>query len=105
MSSSYYSSSSSQSYYSSSTQDGRTDSHSYAEQTQTNPDGTTVRTAYKDNDKPVQYSEEHFPSGRQLGGAGGQDSSRRIEDVTEQEADRRYKEAIENEYAKREGGA
>jgi hypothetical protein len=101
----YYSSSSSQSYVSHSSQDGRTESHSYSEQTQTDPQGTTIRRAYQDNDKPVKQTEEHYPSNRRLGAFDGQDTSRRIEDVSDQEADRRYKEAIENEYAKREGGA
>ncbi|KAH6893364.1 hypothetical protein B0T10DRAFT_482098 [Thelonectria olida] len=101
----YYSSSSSQSYVSRSSHNGRTESHSYSEQTQTDPQGTTIRRAYRDNEKPVEYTEEHYPSSRRLGASGGQDTSRRIEDISEQEADRRYKEAIENEYAKREGGA
>lgn len=36
----------------------------------------------------------------------GRDGQRRIEDVTEQEdADQRYLERMEEEYAKREGGA
>ncbi len=34
---------------------------------------------------------------------GGADSGRRIEDVTD--ADRQYEERMEEEYAKREGGA
>ena len=45
--------------------------------------------------------------GRSLGGS-GVDSNRRIEDVSDEqqrENDRLYEERIEDEYAKREGGA
>ncbi|VUC24175.1 unnamed protein product [Clonostachys rosea] len=99
-------SSSSQSYYSSTSRDGKTDTHAFSEQTRTNPQGTTIRTAYKDNDKPVQYTEDRIPArNAQLEGSAGKDTSRRIEDVSQQEADKRYEEAMEDEYAKREGGA
>ena len=43
-----------------------------------------------------------MPAGGRIGGGGG--DARRIEDVSD-DADREYEERIEDEYAKREGGA
>jgi len=57
----------------------------------------------------VTETRQYDGSGRELlgGGAGGADMSRRIEDVSDAQAerDRQYEERIEEEYAKREGGA
>ncbi|KAH7127986.1 hypothetical protein B0J13DRAFT_564813 [Dactylonectria estremocensis] len=101
----YYSSSSSQSYQSSSTQDGQTTMQSFSKQVQSNPDGTSVRTAYQDNNNPVQYSDRQYTSDGRLVSSNSQGASRRIEDVSDGDADRRYKEAMKDEYAKREGGS
>ncbi|KAF2233232.1 hypothetical protein EV356DRAFT_577683 [Viridothelium virens] len=100
----YYSSSSYSSY--SSTSDGQTTS--YREATRTDPSGTSVaRESREPGQAPVQ-ERYHVPSsgsGAIEGGAGG--AQGRIEDVTEEEKDagKRYEEAMEDEYAKREGGA
>jgi hypothetical protein len=103
---SYYSSSSSRSFYSSFTDNGKTDTHSFSERTTTDPSGTTVRREYRVNDKLVEYTEEYFPSdGQQLGAFAGQDTSRHVEDVTEQEADNRYWEAMEDAYSRLDVGA
>lgn len=56
--------------------------------------------------RPVYESSEQ-PSGRRVegggGGGGGASSQNRITDVTD--ADKQYEERMEDEYAKREGGA
>lgn len=43
--------------------------------------------------------------GQLSSGSNGADTSRQIEDVTESETDKLYRERMEDEYAKREGGA
>ncbi|KAI1506158.1 hypothetical protein F5X99DRAFT_365730 [Biscogniauxia marginata] len=110
-------SSSSVSYFSSSTsRNGQTTGSRYAAYTSSDPSGTTTRTASQRAGGPV-YTErrDYDASGRlitsegrrALGGAA--DAGRRIEDVTDEEQqrenDRLYKERMEEEYAKREGGA
>ena len=54
--------------------------------------------------KPAISETTNLPAGRQVGDIGNQ---RRIEDVTEAEdqAQKTYEEKMEDEYAKREGGA
>ena len=107
-----YTSSSYTSYSSSSTSGGQTTGHRYAEQSHTNPQGTTVQTASQKLGEPV-YTEsrQYDSSGRPMveGSSVGQGTHRieggRVEDISEQEADRRYRERMEDEYAKREGGA
>ncbi|KAF2843826.1 hypothetical protein M501DRAFT_926073 [Patellaria atrata CBS 101060] len=85
---------------SSSTVDGQT--KSYSEASFTNPDGTTIRRTSQEPGKPVQQETVRYPANGTAtieGGAG----TRRIEDVTD--AEKLYEENIEDEYAKREGGA
>jgi len=72
--------------------------------------GTSVRTTSQNLGQPAVEKTKHYDSsGRELVGSGSSADSggnRRIEDVTDEtDADRRYREAMEDEYAKREGGA
>lgn len=57
----------------------------------------------------ITETRQYDGQGRELlgGAAGGADTSRRIEDVSDAQAerDRQYEERMEDEYAKREGGA
>lgn len=60
--------------------------------------------------EPIQKETRQFDSqGRELIGNGSSNATRRIEeakdDEKETEADRQYRERMEDEYAKREGGA
>ncbi|KAL9084965.1 MAG: hypothetical protein Q9165_007831 [Trypethelium subeluteriae] len=105
----YYSSSSYSSY--SSTSNGQTTS--YREASRTDPSGTTVaRESREPGQAPVQ-ERYHVPtsgSGAIGGGPGARGTGGaqgRIEEVTEEEKDagKRYEETMEEEYAKREGGA
>ena len=68
-----------------------------------------MKTANQTFGQPVVQSERHYDSqGRELlSGTDGAGSNRRIEDVSDEqkERDREYEERIEEEYAKREGGA
>lgn len=76
----------------------------YEERTSSNPTGTTTHRTVQESGKPAVTETVRAPTG----GAAAQqveglNSRGRIEDVSE--ADKRYEEAIEDEYAKREGGA
>lgn len=76
-----------------------------SERTQTFSDssGTTVRkTSQNLGGEPVSEVKHYDAQGRQLPGGHGS-SERRIEDVTD--ADKEYEERIDDEYAKRQGGA
>lgn len=78
--------------------------------TQSDNSGTTVNTASQKYGEPVvQEQRQYDAQGREMiGSANGTGSDRRIEDVDEEaqrERDRQYEERIEDEYAKREGGA
>ncbi|KAI1399405.1 hypothetical protein F4819DRAFT_465271 [Hypoxylon fuscum] len=109
-----FSYSSSVSYSSSTTRNGETTGSRYAEHTVNNPAGTTTQTAYQNVGQPVRHERRDYDAsgrlisseGRALGGSDA-DSSRRIEDVTDEqrENDKLYEKRIEDEYAKREGGA
>ena len=108
--SSSFSSYSSVSYSSSSSVNGQQMSGERHMQTsQTNPSGTTVTQASQNLGEPVVQETRHYDTqGRELlSGADGAGENRRIEDVSEdqKEKDRQYEERIEEEYAKREGGA
>lgn len=93
-----YSSFSSSSYSSSTDSSGNT----YTESTISNPSGTTIhRTTQKAGQAPVAETTRLPAGGTQQ--VEGVDNTKRIEDVTD--ADREYEERIEDEYAKREGGA
>ena len=95
-----YSTFSSSSYASSSDSSGNT----FTQSTATNPSGTTVHTTSQRAGEPAHSETTRLPAGatsaQQVDGTNG---SRRIEDVTD--ADREYVERMEDEYAKREGGA
>ncbi|KAL8667089.1 MAG: hypothetical protein Q9202_001011 [Teloschistes flavicans] len=77
--------------------------NSYAEATISNPTGTTVHRTSQEAGQPAVSETTRIPAGGAQAVGGGPDSGRRIEDVTD--ADREYEEKIEDEYAKREGGA
>ena len=70
-----------------------------------NPDGTTVRrTSELPGQQPTDET-TFTPSGGRIAQP---DTRGRIEDVTDRDqtdADKQYEERIEDEYAKREGGA
>ena len=95
---------------SSSNHNGETTSYRSTHQTTSDPvNGTTVRTSTQENGQPAVEQTKYYDSqGRELlegpGGAGG---SRQIEDVSGSQAERdaKYEERMEEEYAKREGGA
>ena len=94
----YRSSFSSSSYSSSTDSSGNT----YTESTTSDPSGTTIhRTTQQAGQAPISET-TRVPAGgsHQVEGV---DNTKRIEDVTD--ADKEYEERIEDEYAKREGGA
>lgn len=106
--------SSSISFSSSSTRNGQTTGSRYAEHITHDPSGTTTFTASQRNGEPAYMERRNYdasgrliPQGRSQENNGDASSSRRIEDVSDQqrENDRLYEERIEDEYAKREGGA
>ncbi|KAF3908837.1 hypothetical protein AA313_de0208414 [Arthrobotrys entomopaga] len=71
----------------------------------TTPQGTTVTASQQPSDGQPSSRSEFYPAG---GSSNAGNSQGRIEDVSnisEAEAERRYLEAMEDEYAKREGGA
>lgn len=94
-----YSSFTSQSYSSSSNGVG----NSYSEATVSDPSGTTIHRTSQEAGQPAVSETTRLPAGGTAAVGGGVDSGRRIEDVTD--ADREYEERMEDEYAKREGGA
>ncbi|KAI1164853.1 hypothetical protein F5B18DRAFT_613692 [Nemania serpens] len=98
---SFYSSSSSSS---SSRNGGAPQNTTYAERSVTDNTGTrTERMHQLPGQRPV-YESSKQPSGRRVEGAGaGAASQNRITDVTD--AEKQYEERMEDEYAKREGGA
>lgn len=109
-----FTSSSSYSFSSSSTStsnDGQTTGHRSTQQTTSDPtNGTTVHTSTQNLGEPTVQETRHYdPQGRELlEGSSGSNGSRRIEDVTDSkqaERDAEYEERMEDEYAKREGGA
>ncbi|KAF1960036.1 hypothetical protein CC80DRAFT_489276 [Byssothecium circinans] len=89
--------------YSSNTVNGQTRSQS--ETTYSDPSGTKVhRTSQEPGQAAREEHIEYDNAGRRIADAG---SRGRIEDVTDEqsEKDRQYEERMEDEYAKREGGA
>jgi hypothetical protein len=90
-----------------------TTSHRTTQQTTSDPtNGTTVHTSRQNNGEPAVQETRHYDSqGRETieGGSGsGSNGGRRIEDVSDSkqaERDAEYEERMEEEYAKREGGA
>lgn len=87
---------------------------SFSQQISSDPRGTTTRvTTQRNGEAPVEETRHYDSQGRQLLTASGnkQPAQGRIEDVEvedvtdEADADKKYREAMEDEYAKREGGA
>ena len=99
MSSQFYSNFQSSSYSSSTDSAGNT----YTESTSSNPSGTTIHRTTQEAGQPAVSGTTHLPSGGGNAQIEGMGSNRRIEDVTD--ADQQYEEKMEDEYAKREGGA
>ncbi|KAH6646005.1 hypothetical protein BKA67DRAFT_663875 [Truncatella angustata] len=103
--SSYSFTSSSSSY--SSSYNGRQSGQSFQETSQTTPEGTTVRTTTQNlGETPITQTHKYDSQGRELiGDSANGGSSRRVEDVSRKDVNPLYEERIEDEYAKREGGA
>ncbi|KAI0111228.1 hypothetical protein GGR51DRAFT_70809 [Nemania sp. FL0031] len=93
------------SYYSSSSSSngGPPQNTTYAERSYTDNTGTTTERMHQLPGQQPVYESSERPSGRRVEGAGGASSQNRITDVTD--ADKQYEERMEDEYAKREGGA
>ncbi|KAK3711459.1 hypothetical protein LTR37_009638 [Vermiconidia calcicola] len=104
-----YSSYSSVSYSSSSSNGEQVSGSKHAQSSLSDPSGTTVTTASQNLGEPTVQEQRQFDAqGREMvGGADGPETNRRIEEVSDnqKERDRQYEERIEDEYAKREGGA
>ena len=113
-----YSTSSYTTYSSSSSQSGsgppQTTSQRYAEQSYTDPaSGTTTRRVAQNNNGPAISQTVQVPVGGgrpNITGYGGEDPSRRVEDTPSgggriTDVDQEYEERMEDEYAKKEGGA
>ncbi|KAF2225577.1 hypothetical protein BDZ85DRAFT_231440 [Elsinoe ampelina] len=101
-SSSNFNFSSSTSYSTSTTTNGQTTGSQYTQQSTGNPQGTTVHTTSQNlGEDPVNETRQYDAQGREL--LSGGTNQPVIQDVTD--ADKKYEEAIEDEYAKREGGA
>ncbi|OQU95422.1 hypothetical protein CLAIMM_01634 [Cladophialophora immunda] len=122
-----YSTSSSSSTSRGGDRDPQTQSHAqrYTEtMTSNDRDGTNIRRVAEETGKPVRSEETYIPPRGTTAAAargiddGGRDGGGRIEDVTDADADeehdqdrdqaardREYEERMEDEYAKREGGA
>ncbi|KAI5212222.1 hypothetical protein E4T42_01330 [Aureobasidium subglaciale] len=98
---------------SSSSNDGQTTGATRSTVSHTNHDGTSVRTTQQNLGGPTIEETRHYDSqGREQLGMPQQSTNQRrlqeneVEDVTEEsDADKKYREAMEDEYAKREGGA
>jgi len=102
MSNHFYTSYSYASSHSSSTDSsGTSHSHRFTKESHSNDrDGTTVRCTMQESGKPMVEETTTIPAGEGSKGQG------RIEDMTgQEERDREYLERMEEEYAKREGGA
>lgn len=97
---------SSSSYSSSSSTDPQGTTRRYTEEMNSNDrDGTTIRRTQEETGKQTLEETTQYPAGnRQLGGSTQASQDRRIEDVSDQN-DKEYGERMEDEYAKREGGA
>lgn len=99
-----YTSYSTTSYTTSSTSNGgQPHTQSYSETANYNSrDGGSFVRESNETGQPTLREEHQIPVQGRVA-QGGADSSRRIEDVTD--ADKQYLERMEDEYAKREGGA
>lgn len=99
---------SSQSYYTfqSSSYSSHSDSsgNRYEERTTSDPSGTTIhRSTQEAGQAPIQETTRIPAGGAAAQQVEGLNSRGRIEDVSD--ADKQYEENMEDEYAKREGGA
>jgi hypothetical protein len=104
MSSSYSSQSYSSYSYSTSDGNGPPQQQSFAETTSTDNSGTTVHRVSKDpGQEAVRESFHVSPGGKVQDKLQNQQPRGRIEEATD--ADETYEERMEDEYAKREGGA
>ncbi|KAL8648844.1 MAG: hypothetical protein Q9226_005819 [Calogaya cf. arnoldii] len=103
MSSTTYSTTESSTYSSSSDSTG----NQYTEATISDPSGTTVHRSSQEAGQAAVSETSRIPPGGTAAVQRGTDADRRIEDVTDvdTDADRQYEERMEDEYAKREGGA
>lgn len=101
MSSQSYSTFQSSSYSSYSDSSG----NRYEETTASDPTGTTTQRTTKEAGQPAVTETTNTGPGRQVEGLGN--DQKRIEDVTEadDQAAKQYEERMEDEYAKRAGGA
>ena len=77
----------------------------FEESTTSNPSGTTTHRSTQEAGKPKVTETTRVPAGREV--EGERTGQARIEDVTDQddEASAQYEDRMEDEYAKREGGA
>ena len=87
-----------------------TTGHRTSQQTTSDPtNGTTVHTSTQNMGEPAVQETKHYdPQGRELLEGGSSSGGRRIEDVSDAkqaERDAEYEERMDEEYAKREGGA
>jgi len=105
-----YTSFSSSSFTTSSSSDGgppRTQSYTETANYDSRTGGNITRES-RETGQPTLTETRDIPAQGRVGAATGADTSRRIEDVTDAdqaERDRQYEERMEDEYAKREGGA
>lgn len=99
------------SYTSSSSQNGHVTASSYTSQATSNSSGTEVRITSQNSGEPVYEETRRYDlQGQEMLGAAGcggglMGDRMQVEDVTETAADTAYREAMSDEYAKREGGA
>jgi hypothetical protein len=103
---SYSLSYSSVSYSSSSSTDPNGRTMRYTQSSATDPRGTTTHRTAEETGKEPYEETTYTPAGGRLE-SGGTGTQGRIEDVTDDQAekDKQYEERMEDEYAKREGGA
>jgi len=102
-----YSSTSYSSYSSSSSTNPAGHTQRFTQSSQTNPQGTTThRTAEETGKQPYQET-TYTPAGGQISGTdtGAQGRIEDVSDDAQAARDAEYEERMEDEYAKREGGA
>ncbi|KAL1624812.1 hypothetical protein SLS56_007612 [Neofusicoccum ribis] len=99
--------------YSMSSSNGQSSGQAYRRESHSTPQGTSTRTSTQKLGEPMVQETRHYDSqGRELLGSGQphrppiqQSGGGRVEEIDESEADQAYREKMEGEYAKREGGA
>lgn len=101
--------------YTTSSSNGQRNGQAYRKESHSTPEGRTTRTSTQNLGQPMVQETRHYDGqGRELLGSGQpmnqrtiqQSGGGRIEEIAdESEADRSYKEKMEDEYAKRDGGA